>query len=258
MRKYIAIPLIAIYIMSSFSSFASTLSVNEPRIVLTDKNKKGEFKVYNTSNEMQSFRVTLVDKAMDTLGNIKTVETSPTSAINFLRVGPRMGKNIAPKQFQKFRIRAKMSKIPEGEFRSHLLVEPMTPPSEESAAGIHIKPNIKYSIPVIIRKGDLHAEVGIKNINTSVHESGQSIIEFDLIRTGNRSVYGDIKIYQELNQTDNLIKEVIGQAIYTDISSRKFTLLLPLKVKSGTNLKIKYVENPEFGGDAKAELSIRI
>ncbi|WP_028865528.1 hypothetical protein [Psychromonas aquimarina] len=257
MRKYLAVPLLALSLIVSFFSSAS-LSVKEPRIVLTDKNKKGEFKVYNTSDKTLSFRVSLIEKQMDGKGNIKTVSTSLTSAGDYVRVGPRMGKNIAPKDYQKFRLRAKFSKMPEGEFRSHLLIEPITPPTEETAPGIHLKPTIKYSIPLILRHGQLQANVSINNARVIVNEKNQSVVQFDLLREGERSVYGDVQVFMLQDNKEILLTSINSQAIYTDINSRKFSINLQKKLEKNTQLKILFKENPEFGGDSQAQSILKI
>lgn len=258
MRLYMAVIFFFIFIFSSYYSFAGTLSVNVPRIVISDKTRTGEFKVYNTYDEVQSFRISLIDKQMDSEGNIKTVASSPTSAAKLLRVGPRMGKSIAPKDFQKFRLRAKTSKLTDGEYRSHLLIEPMTPPKEKTTPGVHVRPNIKYSIPIIVRHGDLQASVKIENISFNKIDATNATIQFELHRVGNRSLYGDIEIRVVNNTKEELIKSIKGQAIYTDITSRQFKIDLASRSLKSKQLKIVFKENPEFGGNSQTQALINI
>ncbi|MFT4929113.1 MAG: P pilus assembly chaperone PapD [Phenylobacterium sp.] len=265
MFKKLTLPLIMATTLATvmpIMTMAGTLSVNKPRILMTDKNKRAEFKVFNTSPDIQTLRISLIDKQMDEQGEIITVEGSQTSASDFLRVGPRVGKNIDPKGFQKFRVRAKLSKMPAGEYRSHLLVESMNPPTEQSKAGISVKPNIKYSIPIIIRHGELNAEVAISNAQLSekVSDNGekQTTLAFDMTRIGDRSVYGDFAVYQVTGDETILIKALVGQAIYTEVEKRQFSIELLTAPPAGSQLKLEFKENPEFGGDSQAHTLIEV
>lgn len=265
MRKLMKLPLLVATVLTALTPVitnAGTLSVSEPRIVMTDKNKRAEFKVFNTSAEVQSLRISLIDKQMDESGGIKTVENSNTSAADYLRVGPRVGKSISPKDFQKFRVRAKLNKMAPGEYRSHVLVESMSPPTEETAAGIHIKPNIKYSIPIIIRHGELNAQVAISNarVTEQASENGekQTVFAFDMSREGDRSVYGNFVLYQVKNNQTTELSKLAGQAIYTDINKRQFSIRLEEPMAAGSQLKIEFKEDPEFGGDSHTHSTITI
>ncbi len=269
MLKKIILPLLmatSVAAQMPTKAFAGTLSVNKPRILMTDKNKRAEFKVFNTSAQVQTLRVSLIDKQMDELGGIKTVEVSPTSAADFLRVGPRVGKNIGPKDFQKFRVRAKLKKMPKGEYRSHLLVESMNPPSEETKPGIFVKPNIKYSIPIIIRHGDLHAKVAISDAklsekpseNGSENSAKQTVLSFEMSRVGDRSVYGDFTLYQVTNGKAIELTQLVGQAIYTDTNKRQFAIDLEQPPAKGSQLRIEFKENPEFGGNSQTQTVVEV
>ncbi|NQZ10566.1 MAG: hypothetical protein HRT35_25725 [Algicola sp.] len=256
MLKKIILPLLIASSVAAtlpIKTFAGTLSVNKPRILMTDKHKRAEFKVFNTSAQVQTLRVSLIEKQMDEMGDIKTVEVSATSAAGFLRVGPRVGKNIGPKDFQKFRVRAKLNKMPKGEYRSHLLVESMNPPTEETKPGIFVKPNIKYSIPIIIRHGDLHAEVAISNAKVS-----EKLLTFEMSRMGDRSVYGDFTFYQVTDGKTTELTQLVGQAIYTDTNKRLFVIDLEQSPTKGSQLKIVFKENPEFGGDSQTQTIVEV
>ena len=137
-------------------SQANTLSVNKPRIMLDAKHNRDEFRIFNPTKEFQTYRLGIIDMQMDELGNINEVESLEHSARQLLRVGPRMGKNIAPDLYQSFRVMLKRKGLEQGEFRSHILMESLLPPAEENQ-GVVVRPNIRYSIPVIIRHGDLNA-----------------------------------------------------------------------------------------------------
>lgn len=241
---------------------ASTLSVSEPRIVMSEKQKRAEFQIFNTADHVQSLKISLIDKVMNEKGEIKTVEFADSSAKDYLRVGPRVGKNINPKAFQSFRIRAKVNKMPIGEYRSHLLVESMEPPKEETDPGVHIKPNIKYSIPIIVRNGDLMADVSIDSVQvTQINgENGQDQTEvaFNLNRSGNRSVYGDFILYEVQAGQAIKLKTMPGQAVYTDIEKRRFKTLLNQPLSTGSELKIEFKEDPEFGGDSQTSHRIKV
>ena len=167
MFKRIALLLCAVALSTSVS--AANMTLDKHRIILTDQHKRDDLSVFNPTSDFQSYRLTVEDFTMTPQGQLHRSPDFAASAKNMLRVGPRLGRNIAPNNSQKFRVMLKGRNLPDGEYRSHIVVEALLPPMPADD-GVYARPNIKYSIPVIFRKGQL-----VNNI-TSVARQFYSIL----------------------------------------------------------------------------------
>jgi hypothetical protein len=122
-------------------------NLDKYRVVLDQKERRTDLRIYNTSDEFISFRVQLLDMAMNENGEIKPIEDYLYSAKNLVRVSPRMAKNVTPHTYQKFRDRARGVKEI-GEFRTHLLIEELLPPFEGEVTGMIIRPNLRVGAEI--------------------------------------------------------------------------------------------------------------
>ena len=232
---------------------ASTLSVSKPRILLDGKHNKDEFRIFNPTTEFQTYRVEFVDMEMDEEGNIKQVESYANSAKSFLRVGPRMGKNIGPEQFQSFRVMLRRSGLKDGEYRSHILMESLLPPME-AAEGVTVRPNIKYSVPVIVRYGELNAKISIDNVSISKNSEGVNELSLNINREGNRSIYGTLKLTAP--DVSEPLFEARGLAVYTELNSRHVKFPINKEIPQSGVLLLEFVEDPAYGGTESVQLSV--
>jgi hypothetical protein len=135
-------------------------NLDKYRVVLDQKERRTDLRVYNTSDEFISFRVQLLDMAMNENGEIKPIEDYLYSAKNLVRVSPRMAKNVTPHTYQKFRDRDRTRGVKEiGEFRTHLLIEELLPPFEGEVTGMIIRPNLRMIISIFIKNGNVDVEM---------------------------------------------------------------------------------------------------
>lgn len=239
-------------VSTSFFSAASNLSVDKPRIILDSKKSRDQFRIFNPTSEFQTYRVSVINMQMDENGNINEVEAFDDSAKDFLRVGPRMGKNIAPSQYQNFRVMLKRKNLKEaGEYRAHILMESLLPPVEEGEGSIVVRPNIRYSIPVIVRTGELHAKIALQELTAEQTSDDKLRVRFAVTREGNRSVYG--KVSATLEGSDTPLFEASGLGVYTELNKRYFSFTTDKNLPNTGNLILRFEEDPEYGGTESAQ-----
>lgn len=249
--------LLLIALILPVTAQAANMTLSKHRILLDSKNKRDDLMVFNPSEDFQSYRVTVEDFAMSSEGKLLRTADFTASAQSFLRVGPRLGRNIAPNNSQKFRVMLRGKPQTDGEYRSHIVIEALLPPLPDEGEGVTARPNIKYSIPVIIRQGQLHASVNINqaSIKNDEQNQGQQYLEIDFVRAGTRSVFGDIKAYIK-GQPDKLMLQANSVGIYPEVSERQMRIRLQKELPHSGVLVIEFAENPEYGGNLTASYQL--
>ncbi|MFT2111706.1 hypothetical protein [Marinomonas sp. 2405UD68-3] len=196
-------------------SNANDFKLDKTRISFDEKDRRQEFRIYNDSNELQSFRVTLTEMKMHKAGHLESVVDYPLSAKKYLRVGPRISRNIPAKSFAKIRlIKKEVNDI--GEFRSHIVVESIKTEAEKKSSGISIQPNIKYVIPVFIRNysSERKAKVTLKK-----HRYDNENLSLLFSRNGIGSFSGNLVIQDEKG---NELYRANQVSIYPELNQREF------------------------------------
>lgn len=139
-------------------------------------------------------------------GNFEQI-TQPDSGQFFadknLRLFPRVV-TLGPNEAQLIKIQvSQANKLSPGEYRSHLYfraVPNKDPLGERSAkmdtAGVSVRivPVFGISIPVIIRAGESTAKVSLSRLELEGLSDSLQVMKVRFNRTGNFSVYGDLKI----------------------------------------------------------------
>jgi hypothetical protein len=125
---------------------------------------------------------------------------------------------------------------------------------DTTSIGVKLTPIFGITIPVIIHVGESNTEVSLSDMK--VETVGDTIprLQFAFNRTGNMSVYGDIKVEHVSPQlVVTPVGIVRGIAVYTPNTVRRFQMDLDRKAKvdyhSGS-LKITYTSQ----SDTKPEL----
>ena len=236
---------------------ASNMSLNKHRILLDETTRRDDLLVFNPSSDFQSYRVSVEDFIMDDKGQLHRTKAFDASAKALLRVGPRLGRNIAPNQSQKFRVMLRKNNK-DGEFRSHIVIEALLPPLPTDSQGVYARPNIKYSIPVIVRKGSFHATVAISSAKIVTNpNNNQPYLEMNFQRSGNRSIFGNLRAYLQHNPEQILVKaNSIG--IYPEVEQRLVRLAINNPLPHSGILVIEFAEKPEYGGDLTASYQLSL
>lgn len=242
---------------------AADLLVAPTRLVL-GANEGSEVLLSNKGADTATYRSSIVLKRMRPDGQTDDIsEPSPEQQqlINMISFAPRKV-TLAPGQTQTVRVAARVPPAwPAAEYRVHMLFRAV--PSEGAAinagaqdgVSIALIPVYGVTIPIVVRKGALDAQVAIKNPRLSRIE-GKPMLSLDLARTGNRSVYGAISLFKP--GIAGAIAEVRGIAVYNEVDQRTVTVPLP----EGSTAKltgpviIRFTEDGNGSSKASTETTI--
>jgi hypothetical protein len=240
---------------------AGDLLVAPTRVVL-DGSRGTEVVLNNIGAEPATYRISLEIKRMTGEGGLdeiaeENVTVAERVALDMIAFSPRRV-TLPPNQPQVVRVGVRVPEgTPPGEYRAHMLfraipdavaavpADPAKPASE--GVSIALTPIYGITIPVIVRVGDLGAEAAIGEAWVSETQDGPAF-NFDLTRTGNRSVYGDIEVTRPGVSEPLLIAR--GIAVYPEVGARKVSLRVPseLAAKLKGPVHIRYSEDREIGG----------
>ena len=232
-----------------------------PTRIILDGSRGTEVVLNNIGSAPATYRISLEIKRMTAAGGLDEVaEENATpaerAALDMIVFSPRRV-TLPPNQPQVVRVGVRVPEgLPPGEYRAHMLFRavPGTVPAAAAEArsaspgvSIALTPIYGITIPVIVRMGDLGAEAVIGDAWVSESAEGPAF-NFDLSRTGNRSVYGDIEVTRPGVAEPLLVAR--GIAVYPEVSARKVSLRVPdevaAKLKGPVN--IRYSEDREIGG----------
>ena len=231
-----------------------------PTRVVLDGSRGTEVVLSNIGAEPATYRISLEVKRMTAAGGLDEIaEADATAAekaaLAMIAFSPRRV-TLPPNQPQVIRVGVR---VPEGtapgEYRAHMLFRavPDTVAAVDAAkpagsgVSIALTPIYGITIPVIVRVGDLGAEAMIGDARISETADGPAF-QFDLERTGDRSVYGDIEVTRPGVAEPLLVAR--GIAVYPEVSRREVSLRVPpdLATKLKGPLRIRYSEDREIGG----------
>jgi hypothetical protein len=135
----------------------------------------------------------------------------------------------------------KKASLAAGEYRAVLKI--LTSVAKKTNnPGVGLQSQIAYSIPVIVRHGQLKVESKIINPQL-ITQNGQPTVMFWQTREGNRSLYGDFKV---LNSDNTVVGEINSVGVYTPLSRRR--IYIPITQEITGPLTIEYQENKRYGG----------
>jgi P pilus assembly chaperone PapD len=207
-----------------------------PRRVVFEGSKKSEdLTLVNTGKDTSKYVVSIVQLRMKEDGSVEPI-TKPDSgqyfADKYLRFFPRTVL-LGPNETQLVKMQlTRADKLSPGEYRSHVYFRaiPKETPLGETAASkdtsnvsIQLKPVFGITIPVIIRTGENTTKVSL--IGLSLEMSKDTVPKFKLTfkRTGNMSVFGDLKVEHISAQgTVTAVGLIKGIAVYTPLTERRF------------------------------------
>lgn len=238
---------------------AGDLLVAPTRVIL-DGSRGTEVVLNNIGSEPATYRISLEIKRMTAEGGLdeiaeENVTPAERAALDMIAFSPRRV-TLPPNQPQVVRVGVRLPEgTPPGEYRAHMLfrsVPDAAPASAEAkpageGVSIALTPIYGITIPVIVRVGDLGAEAAIGEAWVSDTRDGPAF-NFDLARSGNRSVYGDIEVTRPGVPEPLLVAR--GIAVYPEVTTRKVSLRVPgeLAAKLKGPVHIRYSEDREIGG----------
>ena len=254
-----ALPL-ALFATPSAQAGVGDLLVAPTRIVLNGS-RGTEIVLSNIGDDVATYRVSVELRRMKSDGSLEDVaEASDREKIsqNMILYAPRRV-TIAPNQPQTIRIAARApAGLPDGEYRAHLLFRavppprPVTPSAQVKGVSFELIPIYGVTIPVVVRMGNLTAKVGIANV-AMAQSNGKPAVSLDLTRAGDRSVFGDVRIFKAGIKDPIAIQR--GVAIYTEVGTRH--MVIPIKPELAASaagpVTVDFVESTDSGMVALAE-----
>jgi len=238
---------------------AGDLLVAPTRVIL-DGSRGTEVVLNNIGAEPATYRISLEIKRMTAAGGLDEIAEADASeaekaALGMIAFSPRRV-TLPPNQPQVVRVGVRVPEgTPPGEYRAHMLFRAVpdavaaTAEAKPASAGVSIAltPIYGITIPVIVRVGDLGAEAAIGEAWVSETADGPAF-NFDLARSGNRSVYGDIEVTRPGVAEPLLVAR--GIAVYPEVAERKVSLRVPQEVAAKLKgpVRIRYTEDREVGG----------
>ena len=244
---------------ASPANAAGDLLVAPTRIVL-DGSRGTEVVLNNIGSAPATYRISLEIKRMTALGGLDEIEEADANAaekaaLAMISFNPRRV-TLPPNQPQVIRVGVRVPEgTPAGEYRAHMLFRavpdaaPATDPAKPVTSGVSIAltPIYGITIPVIVRVGELGASAQIGEARIEETVDGPAFA-FDLTRSGNRSVYGDIEVTRPGLAEPLLLAR--GIAVYPEVGQRKVSLRVPAELAAQLKgpVKIRYSEDREVGG----------
>ena len=269
MFRTLKLALLTTTIAFSGTAANAELMIAPTRIVLEKGERSAELVLVNKGTEQGAYRIGLENRRMLLNGSMEAIDEAREGeyfASDFVRFAPRRAV-LEPEGRQSIRISANTSGLEPGEYRSHLRI--MGAPtsagrtlSEATSEGgdnisIELIAIRSLTIPVIVRVGDLNAEVVIESAATTPsNEEGETILAVRFERTGSASTYGDIQVF--VPDQKEPVYFARGIAIYTPNTERDVMLPMPSEIAErlkGQDVRIAYISSDPSNPRTIAEVT---
>lgn len=208
------------------------------RVILNAKKRTQELNIANTGSDTAKYLISVVQYRMLESGAFEQI-VQPDSGQYFADKNFRFFPHsviLAPNESQTIKVQAiNTNELKSGEYRSHLYFRAVaketiakeTDSAVTQSLSVKLVPTFGIAIPVIIRSGNSTLNVKIENTIFSLDRNGVPQLNMVFTRTGNMSVYGDLKV-EHIATTGKITQVGLakGLAIYTPNPIRNFMLSL--------------------------------
>ena len=229
-------------LLLSFNAYAvAQLMVTPTRVVFEGNERTKQINLINNGSDTGRFKISFVRKNMTSEGGMKLVDENEPGLYSdeMIRFSPRLV-TLEPGQSQTVRLMLRKKRgMADGEYRSHMMFQSLPDPAASDvsnltsenpdALSIKLVPIIGISIPVIVRQGELSADVSLSGfeIKQSNTVEAQSVLSLQIDRKGNKSTYGDFRVYfTPKGGVPIVIGQLNGVAVYTSLDSRSVEIKL--------------------------------
>jgi P pilus assembly chaperone PapD len=232
-----------------------------PTRIILNGSRGSEIVLSNIGDEVATYRVSVELRRMKEDGTLEEVAAASDrekTAHDMIFYAPRRV-TIAPNEPQTIRISARAPQgLADGEYRAHLLFRAVPPPrpvkpaAEVKGIAFELIPIYGVTIPVVIRMGNLQAKVGIANVQLT-SQDGKPAVSLDLTRAGDRSIYGDVRVFKAGIKDPIAIQR--GVAVYTEIGTRHMVIPVNPEVAASASgpVTVDFVETSDAGPMPLAE-----
>lgn len=260
-KRILLIMLIAITGLGYESMAQSDLLITPKRVVFEGNKQLEELNLVNTGKDTATFSISFLQYNMQEDGSILIIQKPDSGQLfadSYLRIFPRQV-TLAPGEPQVIMLQCRRTKdMTAGEYRSHLYFRsenkyaPLgigNSAKDTTLLSVQLIPIYGMSIPIIIRSGEVNFNTKIVDLYLEKRQDSIQNLKLTITRTGNSSVYGDIKIqFIPANGKPYEIDGKRGVGIYTNINKRNVIVKLNNKqgekLKNG-KLKVQYTSNGE-------------
>jgi len=256
--------IIAVFALASLTisfnaSALGQLMVSPTRVVFEGNDRTKQVSVINNGSETGRFRISFVRRNMNADGNIKEADKDEIGMYSdeMIRFSPRQV-TLEPGQSQTVRLLLrKKSGTVDGEYRSHMMFQSLPDAATSDVSKltsnnsdkftVTLIPVVGITIPVIVRQGKLDSDVTLSDFEIKQGNTvkAQSVLSLKINRVGNRSAYGDFRVYfTPKNGTPITIGRINGVAVYTSTNSRTLDIKLQLPEKlnlANGELRVTYL-----------------
>jgi len=247
------------------------LTVTPTRVVFEGRTRSAVIALVNNGLEAASYRISVINMRMTENGGFEQLEDSTPAlaeehfATELFRYAPRQIE-LAPGESQSIRLQLrKPANLVDGEYRSHLLIQSIPKegagrsveaPTSQQGVSVNLVVVPGVSLPVIIRQGNLSANVSLADMHVIAPSSSgmPAQIGFRIVRTGTRSVFGDLTaLYYEPGSRNGLVVSQVNQlSVYTPNPSRSVAMPITLpegvKLATGGRFEVTYATPEKEGG----------
>lgn len=225
---------IALLVFQFKSTAQGDLLVFPKRVVFDETKRSQSINLTNAGKDTARYTISFVQIRMKDDGsfeNITQPDPNQYFADPYLRIFPRKV-FLGPNESQVVKIQLqKTDLMTPGEYRSHLYFRAMPDvkplgekeiQKETTSISVKLVPVFGITIPIIIRKGETTASVSLTNLSFQKLNDTIPVINLDFNRSGNVSVYGNIRVNLILpNGKTTKVGEIDGFAVYTPGTLRK-------------------------------------
>ena len=262
-------------------SRAQGVSVAPLRLLFDARTRSATVFLANRSPETATYRIYLVNRRMETDGSINPADEARPGeyfADDLIQFSPRRV-TIAPFGSQTIRL---LVRRPRGdfpadvEFRTHLAIRSIPPTPllkdleteeelvNEGQLSVTAVATIETVMPLLLRLGNPTATVAISKPVLEVENSTSPfpLLQFDLERSGTRSVYGTVEVVHIASDgTETPLHLAKGLAVYYPTPYRHMIIALKkatAPMLASGQLLVRFEETEEMKGDQSAELLLTL
>jgi P pilus assembly chaperone PapD len=261
-RLFLVAPVLMVAVPAANAGVGDLL-VAPTRVVLNGR-RGTEVILNNIGEDVATYRISAELRRMGPDGKLIDVaepNSTEKAAQEMVLFAPRKIV-LPPNQPQAIRISARAPEgLPDGEYRVHMLFRAIPDARPQVAeqkkvegVAFQLRPIYGVTIPVIVRLGNLEAKAALSNVR-KVTENGKTAIALDISRSGDRSTFGEVRVFKP--GIADPIAIVAGIAVYTEVGQRSVVVPVdPAKVANATGqVTVQYVEPTDAGPVTIAETS---
>lgn len=256
--------------MCAGKAFSGSLQFFPPRLQLSDTKRVTGITFRYKGDKPEKFRLSAQFWRMTPEGRLERVEKAETvkaeerPLMKYIRFSPREFE-LVPGAEQTVQVMySGPGGLPEGEYRTQLLIEPDMALPEKAPAknkkepapqGIkfEIDTKIAYAIPVIFRRGKPQFAVKLEKPAVKQENDGKVMGTVELVSTGTAWPYGDVEVF--LKDVAEPVGVVRGIAGYVDRRRVDVPLTIPV-AEASKGLKFVFKAGPEAATQTSAEVEL--